>query len=128
MKKLATKAYPDKKFQTKSLRSAYNSALLRANIQPQELKDVMMGHKRLGARKDYAYDQITIMEAYEKAFKYLTINSGTQTRKDMEEIRNQLSALTKTVATQQQKIQFLMNIIEGLSKGELIFKEDETEK
>ena len=98
MKKPAKKAYPDKEFKTKSLRSAYNSALLRANIQPQELKDIMMGHKRAGARGHYAYDKITILEAYEKAFKYLTINSGTQTKKDLERIETTIQVLSEQIA------------------------------
>lgn len=104
IKKLAQKAYPDKPFKTKSLRSAYNSALLRANIQPQELKDILMGHKRAGARSHYAYDRITILEAYEKAFKYLSINHGTQARKDLERIENSLIGLSETVVKQRKHI------------------------
>lgn len=104
MKKLAQKAYPDKKFKTKSLRSAFNSALLRANIQPQELKDLLMGHKRAGARSHYAYDKITMLEAYEKAFKYLSINHGKQARKDLERIENSLIGLSQTVAKEQATI------------------------
>jgi integrase len=110
MKSLVTKAFNTEKareFKTKSLRSAYNSALLRANIQPQELKDVMMGHKRLGARGKYAYDEITIKEAYVKAFEHLSIN-GIQTRQDMAKLREDLDATTRrmseTVATQQKQI------------------------
>jgi integrase len=89
MRNLVMKAFGEEKskeFKTKSLRSAYNSALLRANIQPQELKDVMMGHKRRGARASYSYDELTIKEAYSNAFQYLTIN-GIQSRKDIEELR-----------------------------------------
>ncbi|MDH5266150.1 MAG: site-specific integrase [Candidatus Bathyarchaeota archaeon] len=114
MKRLAKTAYPDKKFKTKSLRSAYNSALLRANIQPQELKDLLMGHKRAGARSHYAYDKITILEAYEKAFQYLSINSGTQARKDIERIENSLITLTQTIAKQQTRINELQTKLESL--------------
>jgi len=120
MKKPAKKAYPNKDFKTKSLRSAYNSALLRANIQPQELKDVLMGHKRLGARSHYAYDKITIMEAYEKAFKYLTVNHGKQTKKDLERIENSLITLTETIAKQQQQITKLNEAIEILYPKEVM--------
>ncbi|MCW4015476.1 MAG: site-specific integrase [Candidatus Bathyarchaeota archaeon] len=73
-------------FKTKSLRSSYNSALLRANIQPQELKDAMMGHKRRGARANYDYDEPTIKESYERTFQFLTIN-GIQNRKDIQDLR-----------------------------------------
>jgi uncharacterized coiled-coil protein SlyX len=111
MKKLAKKAYPNKDFKTKSLRSAYNSALLRANIQPQELKDILMGHKRLGARGHYAYDEITIREAYQKTFKYSSINHGAQARKDLERIENSLIGLSTTITRQQQKITELTDYI-----------------
>jgi hypothetical protein len=95
MKALAVKAFgrdseKAKEFQTKMLRSFYNSALLRANIQPQELKDLMMGHQRRGARKKYAYDDLTVKEAYTKAFEYLSIN-GLQTRTDVIKLKEDLS-------------------------------------
>jgi hypothetical protein len=91
MKNLAEKAFGSnnekaKEFKTKSLRSFYNSALLRANIQPQELKDLMMGHQRRGARKKYDYDEITIKEAYQRAFEHLSIN-GLQTRTDIAKLK-----------------------------------------
>lgn len=54
-----------KEFQTKML-SFYNSALLQAGIQG-EIKDIMMGHLRQGARAHYGYDSATITENYEKA-------------------------------------------------------------
>lgn len=73
-------------FKTKMLRSFYNSKLLRANIQPQELKDLMMGHDQQGARKNYAHDDETIREAYLKAFQYLSIN-GIQSREDLAKIK-----------------------------------------
>jgi predicted RNase H-like nuclease (RuvC/YqgF family) len=93
MKALAVKTFGKEKakqFKTKTLRSFYNSALLRAKIQPQELKDVMMGHGRKGARKHYDYDEYTIKEAYKAAFEHLSIN-GIQSREDLAEMRNQLS-------------------------------------
>jgi integrase len=89
MKNLAEKAFGEKKakeFKTKSLRSFYNSALLRANVQPQELKDLMMGHQRRGARKKYDYDEITIREAYQRVFEHLSIN-GLQTRTDIAKLK-----------------------------------------
>ena len=89
MKNLAEKAFgaeKAKEFKTKSFRSFYNSALLRAGIQPQELKDLMMGHQRRGARKKYDYDEITIREAYQRAFEHLSIN-GLQTRTDIAKLK-----------------------------------------
>ena len=95
MKALAVKAFgrdseKAKEFKTKMLRSFYNSALLRANIQPQELKDLMFGHQRRGARKKYSYDEITIKEAYQRAFEHLSIN-GLQTRTDVIKLKEDLS-------------------------------------
>jgi integrase len=92
IKNLAEKAFGAKKakeFKTKSLRSFYNSALLRAGIQPQELKDLMMGHQRRGARKKYDYDEITIREAYQRVFEYLSIN-GMQTRSDIAKLKEDI--------------------------------------
>lgn len=106
MKKLAKKSLPTeraKEFQTKSLRDAYNSALLEANL-TQEVKDLLFGHKRTGAKSHYAYNENVIRNAYEKAFKFLTINHGTQARKDLERIETSLVGLSKTVAKQQETI------------------------
>lgn len=75
-----------KEFKTKMFRSFYNSALLRAKISPQEIKDVMMGHKREGARGHYSYDDETIKEAYNTAFPYLTIN-GMQAKADILQLK-----------------------------------------
>ena len=75
-----------KEFKTKMLRSFYNSALLRANVQPQEVKDLMFGHGRKGARGHYDYDEYTIREAYNHAFEYLSIN-GLQTRTDIAKLK-----------------------------------------
>jgi site-specific recombinase XerC len=105
MKTLAEKSLGEKAkdFKTKALRSAYNSALLRANIQPQEVKDLMMGHARLSARKNYDYDDVTIKEAYVKAFEYLSIN-GIQTRQDIATMKAEFH---KIIGEQQARIQHL---------------------
>jgi integrase len=111
IKNLAEKAFGSKKakeFKTKSLRSFYNSALLRAGIQPQELKDLMMGHQRRGARKKYDYDEITVKEAYRRAFEYLSIN-GMQTRSDIAKLKEDF---TKT------KSQFMDMLAEEKQKRE----------
>ena len=99
-----------KKFKTKALRGFYNSALLRANIQPQELKDVMMGHGRRNARKHYPYDEFTIKEAYQRAFEHLTIN-GVQSRED-------LAKLNEKIETQDKEINALRGILLSLISRE----------
>ncbi len=96
MKALAEKAFGKdsekaKTFKTKMLRSLYNSALLRADLKS-EIKDIMMGHMRLGARGHYGYDSQTIMEAYTKAFEYLSIN-GMQSREDLSKIKEDMNKL-----------------------------------
>jgi hypothetical protein len=93
MKNLAIKALgaeKGKEFKTKMLRSFYNSALLRANVQPQEIKDLMFGHGRKGARSHYDYDEATIKENYAKAFEFLSIN-GLQTRTDIAKLKEDLT-------------------------------------
>ena len=76
-------------FQTKALRSFYNSALLRAKVQPQEIKDVMMGHNRNGALKNYAYDDITIKEHYINVFEFVSVN-GLQSREDLKNLKEDM--------------------------------------
>jgi integrase len=92
MKALAVKTFGKEKakqFKTKALRSFYNSALLRTGIQS-EIKDLMMGHGRKGARKAYDYDAYTITEAYKLAFEHLSIN-GVQSREDLAEMRREMA-------------------------------------
>jgi hypothetical protein len=89
MGNLALKAMAKEKaseFKTKILRSFYNSALLRADLKS-EIKDIMMGHQRLGARGHYGFDSQTIIEAYTKAFEHLSIN-GIQSQEDLANIKN----------------------------------------
>ncbi|MCW4003636.1 MAG: site-specific integrase [Candidatus Bathyarchaeota archaeon] len=85
-----------KEFKTKSLRDAYNDALLRANL-TQEIKDTLFGHKREGAREKYAISQATIIDAYNKAFQYLTVNHGTQARKDIEVMRSEMIKMSQLI-------------------------------
>jgi hypothetical protein len=73
-----------KLWQTKHLRDAFMNALLQARL-TQEVKDAMVGHKREGARNDYAITELTIKTSYSEAFRYLTINGyGSQARKLVE--------------------------------------------
>ena len=96
IKSLAVQTFGKEKgtqFKTKALRSFYNSALLRSGIK-QEIKDLMMGHARMGARGHYDYDAYTIKEAYAKAFEHLSIN-GIQSREDLAELRNRADAQSR---------------------------------
>jgi site-specific recombinase XerD len=92
-----------KEWMTKHLRDAFMNALLQARI-PQEVKDSMVGHKREGAREDYALTEQTVKASYDEAFKFLTINGyGSQSRKieeidkETKELKAQIYDLAKTV-------------------------------
>lgn len=68
-------------WKTKHLRDSYMNGLLKAKL-TQETKDAMVGHKRRGARSHYTISEDTITEAYDSAFKSLTVNGvGSSTRK-----------------------------------------------
>ena len=107
------------KFKTKSLRDAYNDALLRANL-TQEVKDTLFGHKREGAREKYAISQSTIIDAYNKAFQFLSINHGTQARKDFEVLSDKMCEMQNNT---DQTLKNLNRMIEDQQK-----KNDETQK
>ena len=118
MKSLAERPFgkdseKSKEFNTKALRSFYNSALLRAHIQPQELKDVMMGHKRQGARSSYNYDEYTIKECYVLAFENLSIN-GIQSREDLAKLRADTEQLLGKQTTQINELNRKINTMLGL--------------
>ena len=108
-----------KEFQTKSLRSFYNSALLRASVQPQEVKDLMMGHGRKGARGHYDYDEQTIKENYTKVFEHLSIN-GLQTRTDIAKLKEEFiltkSQLADMMAKQQKENERLENQLKTVTR------------
>jgi hypothetical protein len=101
MQNLAKKALGENvEFKTKMLRSFYNSALLRADIKS-EVKDLLMGHQRLGSRGHYGYDSETIKEAYAKAFEFLSIN-GLQSKEDIAKLKENLNNL---IGSQQVQIE-----------------------
>jgi len=135
IKSMVEKTYGKDKadeFKTKSLRDAYNDALLRANL-TQEIKDTLFGHKREGAREKYAISQATIIDAYNKAFQFLTVNHGTQARKDIEVMRDQmremrdnndktLSNLNRIIEHQQKQIEELTNKFEKFLKEQIKYR------
>jgi len=117
MKGLAEKTFgveKAKEFKTKALRSFYNSALLRADIKS-EVKDLMMGHARQSARKHYDYDEITIIEAYQRAFEHLSIN-GLQVRADLKKVMDALKSVENANMTVQGQLGKKDKEIEELTK------------
>jgi len=114
IKNLCKKAHGEekcKRFKTKSLRGSFNDTLLRTEIK-QEIKDLMMGHKRAGARGHYECSPTTIMQAYEKAFKILSINHGAQTTQDLQRMEETVVGLSEVIAKQQEEIIKLKTILE----------------
>lgn len=113
IKTMVTKTYGEEqteKFKTKSLRDAYNDALLRANL-TQEIKDTLFGHVRQGAKEKYAISQATIVDAYNKAFQFLSVNHGAQARKDFEVMNAKLAEMQEnseaTVKNLNKRIEYL---------------------
>lgn len=114
LKKVVKTALPKERsepFQAKSLRDSYEIALLRADIK-QELKDLLFGHIRSGAKKDYAFNELVIRETYAKVFKHLSVNGRRTTNKaikalqeDMEELRTTTIGQAKTIAKLQEETQ-----------------------
>jgi len=109
LKAIVNKIYPEKSklWKTKHLRDSFMNGLLQAST-TQELKDAMVGHKRKGARSSYGLTEETIKSAYERAFKFLTINGvGSITRKIEQvekETKQQFAHLGKIMSEQQAKL------------------------
>jgi len=106
IKRLAEKTFGTEKakdFQTKNLRDSYKNGLLRAHLDT-EIVDKMFGHKRSGAKEAYQLEQALIEESYEKAFKFLSVNHGLQAKTDLLRMDETLSALSVTIAKQQEEI------------------------
>lgn len=105
------------KFITKSLRDAYNCALLQANL-TQEVKDLLFGHKRKGAKEHYAYNEIIVRQAYQKAFKYLSINGHNTAKKAIAELEtkldNTVEVMTNKISNQKDEIHDLKKTITDL--------------
>jgi hypothetical protein len=90
-------------WRTKHLRDAFMNALLQAKI-TQEVKDAMVGHKRQGAREDYALTELTIKTAYQDSFKHLTINGFGSSSVKLEALNRKTDSLASVIAEQQQRI------------------------
>jgi hypothetical protein len=75
-------------------------AAVKPHLNP-EIKDLLMGHDRGGAKNNYQYNDETIKEAYISAFEYLSIN-GLQSRSDIAKIKENLNAL---IGSQQVEIE-----------------------
>ena len=120
-----------KKLTARSLRSFYNGALLavKPSLNP-EIKDLLMGHDRIGAKNNYQYNDETIRESYIAAFEYLSIN-GLQSRSDIAKIKEDMNTIIgkqqvqiegmkedhkKEMEEQNKKIEELTSFLRDLSK------------
>jgi hypothetical protein len=70
----------------------------------------LFGHKREGAKEKCAISQATIIDAYNKAFQFLTVNHGTQARKDIEVMRDEMRLMRRMFEEQQKEIAELRNL------------------
>ena len=126
-----------KEWKTKHLRDAFMNGLLQAKI-TQEVKDAMVGHKRQGAREDYAITEQTIKVAYESAFKFLTINGYGSTSRKVEQLeatfKNKIAeieqkrqegneTLLKALKDLQDNYSEIRNQMFEMQKGQLILQE-----
>lgn len=89
-------------FQVKLLRDFFHDALARAEL-TQRVIDRMFGHELGGARGAYTISRHTIVNAYKKAWKYLTINSEVRGARAQEErmvnIEKMVIGLTRIIAS-----------------------------
>ena len=80
------------------------------------MKDTLFGHKRKGAKDRYAISQATVIDAYTKAFQYLSVNHGTQARKDIEVMRSEMIKTSQLIVKLSEEIVKLREQNEDLSK------------
>jgi integrase len=108
-------SYKQAEWKTKHLRDSYMNGLLMAKV-TQELKDAMVGHKRKGARASYGIAEQTVRQAYDSAFRFLTVNGvGSSTRKIDALIEKQKQ---DTLALTGQIIELREALIKATSKAE----------
>lgn len=120
IKRIAKKTFGVEKaktFYTKNLRDAYKNGLLRAKLTT-EVVDKMFGHKRSGSKEAYQLEQALIEESYEVAFRFLSINHGLQSKKDLQRVEQVVTGLSQTVAKlttqldeQQKQIERLLDAV-----------------
>ena len=126
VKDMVAKAYGDeesKKFKTKNFRRAYNYALLRANLTKQ-VKDCLLGSKRVRAEDTHPISEARIVKAYSKAFKHLTVNHETQSRKDIERLDTAINTLVERLDEKDREVATLQQAIEHIREISL----EQTEK
>lgn len=105
-------------FTPKDLRDAYHDALQRANINGQVI-DRMMGHSLGGARDSYKISPYTVMEAYQQAFPYLTINHARRERESEAALKARVASLEKFIKENISASQEQMKIEIDAVKNEL---------
>lgn len=97
IKKLFAKAEiktGDERFYVKNLRDTFSDALDQAGVK-EKISDRMMGWKLAGAKSHYKISKTTIINAYLKAWKYLTIDEYTAKREGDRDVKGLTDANTK---------------------------------
>lgn len=102
----------NEKFYVKNLRDVFSDALDRAEIK-EKVATRMMGWKLGGAKSHYKISRFTIVEAYKKAWKYLTINAfQISPKRDVEVAKFfakilQLNAIEDPIERQRETLNFI---------------------
>lgn len=106
----------NEKFYVKNLRDVFSDALDRAEIK-EKISDRMMGWKLGGAKSHYKISKATIVNAYKKVWKYLTINEYTKKEENTRDVDGLKLAQVKTtqlIASSKTFEEFKKNYFEWL--------------
>lgn len=100
-----------KRYSPHDMRDFVSNALKKAKVDPVD-RAVLTGHKIKGVERHYQDPEKTdLREAFKSALPYLTTQKPEELRKDIDILKD--------------KHYMMKKLIEGLAKGELIFKPDE---
>lgn len=98
----------------KDLRDSYNEVLLAHNVTA-EVKDVLFGHKRKGAKSSYSINIMSVVAIYEKVYPDLTVNGVYNTKnEDIKDIEKQLRTQDEMIKTLIDRNQALEDKVTGL--------------
>jgi len=115
---IVERTFKGRDWKTKHLRDAYKNGLVQAKL-PQETIDMMFGHTRSGAKKDYRLTEETIRQAYQEAFKFLTVNGFGSTNRKLEEVSATVEKQQQMIEEQRKMIEELQEKVKWLSVGKL---------
>lgn len=97
-KAIAITAFGEKgeEFKTKNLRDVLWNACKLGDLS-EGLTDSLLGWRRKGAKSSYYLNERVIRKAYEKIFKYISINGQTKTRAEFDDLKNAILEQEKQI-------------------------------